>query len=144
MAHDSITFTRPSRTGGHDHRVSVDAATLRPISCTCRAGINGLVCWASLEVAASGELHAIAHERWTAARGVAQLERAATLFAAVARRARKARREIALRDGVGSDPDVRYLLTSAGADALARLTAERWLFGPGPSVAEVAMLGAAA
>jgi hypothetical protein len=141
---EPIAFTRPSRSGGPDHQVRVDADTLRPISCTCRAGQRGLVCWASLEVAAGGGLHAIARQRWTAARGVSQLERSAALFAAVVRRARKASRELALRNAVGTDPDARWLLTQGGRDALARATAEAWLFGTGPSVAEVSMLGAAA
>jgi hypothetical protein len=144
MTAQPLTFTRPSRSGGLAHQVRIDADTLRPISCTCRAGQNGLVCWASLEVAAGGELHAIARRRWTEARGLSQLERSAALFAAVVRRARKASRELALRDAVGTDPDARWLLTQAGRDALARATAEAWLFGAGPSVADTVALGAVA
>jgi hypothetical protein len=131
-----LTFVRPSRSGGPAHQVRVDADTLCPIGCTCRAGRNGLVCWASLEVATGDDLKGVALARWQQAQGVTQLTEAARLVGAVMRRAQKARRELALRDGVGSDPDVRWLLTAAGADALARATAEAWVFGAGPSVAE--------
>jgi hypothetical protein len=130
-----LTFTRPSRSGGPDHQVRVDVDSPCPIGCACRAGQNGLVCWASLEVAAGDQLRGIAVERWKAARGQSQIERAARLFAAVVRRARKASRELALRNAVGTDPNVRWLLTDAGRDALARATAEAWVFGTGPSLA---------
>jgi hypothetical protein len=140
----TLQFTRPSRSGGPAHQVRVDADSLCPIGCTCRAGQNGLVCWAALDVAASGDLKGVALARWQQAKGVTQLTEAAKLVAAVMRRARKACREIALRDGVGTDPGARWLLTAAGRDALARATAEAWLFGAGPSVAEASMLGAAA
>jgi hypothetical protein len=136
MASSPLQFTRPSRSGGPEHLVTVSGDDLCPLRCTCRAGQNGLVCWAALEVAASGDLKSVALARWQQAKGVTQLTEAAKLVAAVMRRARKARRELAPRDGVGSDPDVRWLLTMAGRDALARATAEAWVFGAGPSVAE--------
>jgi hypothetical protein len=62
----------------------------------------------------------------------------------VAHRARKARAELARRAAVAVDPVARWLLTEAGRDALARATAEAWLSGAGPSVAEGSAIGAAA
>jgi hypothetical protein len=141
---EPITFSRPSRSGGPDHVVSVSADTLRPIRCPCRAGQLGHVCWASLEVALDPDLLSLALERWAAAQGVTQLTAAAKLYGAVVRRRGKAAAELVRREHLGADPDGRWLLTDAGRDALARATAEAWLFGTGPSVAEVSALGAAA
>jgi hypothetical protein len=60
------------------------------------------------------------------------------------RRPALAAAEIARREHLELDPDVRWLLTDAGRDALARATAEAWLFGTGPSVAEASTLAVAA
>jgi len=64
----SLPFSRPSRTGGPDHIISVDAAGLTPEACSCAAGQRGVVCWAVLDVAASPALRDLAIARWEAAR----------------------------------------------------------------------------
>jgi hypothetical protein len=133
-----LTFTRPSRSGGTDHVVSVDADDLCPIACSCPAGQRGLVCWASLDVALDqdGELCTIAHQRWQQAKGMDQLIATAKLYGAVVRRRAKAAAELARREQLELDPDVVWFLTETGRDALARATAEAWLFGTTPSCAE--------
>jgi hypothetical protein len=48
------TLTRPSRSGGHDHVVHLDAISHTPIDsehpCSCAAGSEGRFCWAVLEI----------------------------------------------------------------------------------------------
>jgi len=65
---NALVFTRPSRHAGPEHRITVDATTLRPLSCTCQAGRHGQLCWAVIDVAAS-ELVPIARQRWQQACG---------------------------------------------------------------------------
>ena len=143
---EPITFTRPSRTGGAAHVVSVSADDLCPISCTCLAGQNGRVCWASLEVGADydGALRTLALERVQQAEGLAALTAACRVYGLVVRRRAKAAAEIARREHLELDPTVRWLITQPGRDALARAIAEDWLFGPGQTVAEASALAAAA
>ena len=42
--------TRPSRSGGPEHRVAIDTERCRPLACVCQAGQRGIVCWAALSV----------------------------------------------------------------------------------------------
>jgi hypothetical protein len=141
-----LTFTRPSRSGGAPHIVSVSSDDLCPVSCTCPAGQRGYVCWASLAVGAddTGDLRCIALDRIQRADGLEALTEACRVYALVIKRRAKAAAEIARREHLELDPDVRWLLTDAGRDALARATAEAWLFGTGPSVAEASTLAVAA
>lgn len=76
---DYLRFTRPSRHGAAPHRVTVDARTLRPVGCSCRAGQFAIVCHAALSVAID-ELVPIALARWTVAKGFLELEAAAALY----------------------------------------------------------------
>jgi hypothetical protein len=143
-----LTFTRPSRTGGAVHVVTVSSDDLCPISCTCLAGQNGRVCWASLEIGADydGALRSLALARVRAAEGLVALTAACRVYGLVVKRRAKAAAELARREHLELDPDVRWLLTDAGRDALARALAEDWVFGPGQTVPEasVPMLAAAA
>jgi hypothetical protein len=143
---EPIQFTRPSRSGGADHVVTVSGDDLCPTSCTCLAGQNGRVCWAALEVGAddTGDLRCIALDRIQRAEGLEALTEACRVYALVIKRRAKAAAEIARREHLELDPDVRWLLTDSGRDALARDLAEAWLFGSGPSVAEASALGLAA
>ena len=143
---EPITFTRPSRTGGAAHVVSVSVDDLCPISCTCLAGQNGRVCWASLEIGADydGALRTLALERVRRAEGLGALTAACRVYGLVVKRRAKAAAEIARREHLELDPNVRYLLTDAGRDALARALAEDWLFSPAPTTAEASALGVAA
>jgi hypothetical protein len=136
---EAIQFTRPSRSGGPDHVVTV-SDDLCPVSCTCVAGQNGRVCWASLEVGADydGALRCLALERIQQAEGLVALTAAARTYGTVVRNRTRAAAEIAAREHLELDPDIRWLITQAGRDALARETAEAWLFGPGRTVAEAA------
>jgi hypothetical protein len=122
----SLTFTRESRSGGAPHVVSVSADDLCPEPCTCPAGQNGRVCWASLEVGADydGALRCLALERIRQAEGLVALTAACRVYGLVVRRRAKAAAEIARREHLELDPDVRWFITSAGRDALARATAE--------------------
>jgi hypothetical protein len=146
MASSSLTFTRPSRSSGAAHVVTVSGDDLCPISCTCLAGQNGRVCWASLEIGADydGALRTLALERIRQAEGQVALTAACRVYGLVVRRRAKAAAEIARREHLELDPNVRWLITQPGRDALARTTAEAWLFGPGPSVAETSTLAVAA
>lgn len=49
-----VILTRPSRSGGHQHVIYLDAATGTPFDlvhpCSCAAGADGRYCWALLEV----------------------------------------------------------------------------------------------
>jgi hypothetical protein len=141
-----LTVTRPGRSGGADHVVSVSGDDLCPESCSCLAGQNGRVCWASLEVGADydGALRGLALERVRRAEGLLALTAACRVYGRVVRRRAQAAAEIARRERLELDPDVRWLITQPGRDALARATAEDWLFSPGPSVAGAATLGVAA
>jgi hypothetical protein len=134
----ALTFTRPSRSGGADHVVSVDAGDLCPVSCTCPAGQHGLVCWAALDVALDQDdnLRCLALERIHQAQDLAETTAACKIYAAVVRRRVKAAAELAKREQLETDPDVIWFLTETGQDALARATAEAWLFGTTPSCAE--------
>ena len=139
---NSIQFSRPSRSGGAPHTVSVDADDLCPISCTCPAGQRGLVCWAALDVVLDldHELHTLALQRIQRAQSGGSLDTltaACRVYGQVARRRVKAAAELAKREQLETDPDVVYFLTECGQDALARATAEAWLFGTTPSCAEV-------
>jgi hypothetical protein len=77
-----LVFERPSRSADSPHRISVDAVSLRPLSCTCRAGQRDIVCWAALQVAVDDVLP-IARQRWLDARGIADLECAAAVYGQV-------------------------------------------------------------
>jgi hypothetical protein len=52
-----LAFTRPSRSGGHDHVIHIDGDSMSPIDvdhpCSCAAGSEGRYCWATLEVLAN-------------------------------------------------------------------------------------------
>lgn len=94
-----LVFARPSRSGGPDHRVSVNAVSLRPLSCTCPAGQRDIVCWAALEVARD-ECYAEAARRWQAAKGFLSREfaEAARVLGKAARRRRIAIAVLAARE----------------------------------------------
>jgi hypothetical protein len=143
---ESITFTRPSRSGGAVHVVTVNADDLCPEACTCLAGRNGRVCWASLEIGADydGALRTLALERVRRAEGLVALTAACRVYGLVVRRRAQAAAEIARREHLELDPSTRWLITQPGRDALARAVAEDWLFGPGQTVAEASALAAAA
>ncbi|HEY1296618.1 MAG TPA: hypothetical protein VGJ60_26365 [Chloroflexota bacterium] len=81
---NALIFVRPSRHAGPDHRISVDAATLRPLSCTCQAGQHGHLCWAVIDITAT-ELVWRARQRWQEACGEVDIRAAAAVLA----RARK-------------------------------------------------------
>jgi hypothetical protein len=49
----------------------------------------------------------------------------------------KAAAELAKREQLETDPDIVWFLTECGQDALARATAEAWLFGSGLTIADV-------
>jgi hypothetical protein len=113
-----LVFERPSRSGDAPHQVSVDAVSLRPFHCTCRAGQRDIVCWAALQDAVD-DLLPIARQRWLDARGMAELECAAAVYGQVLRRRAAAARvlaERAQRDANACpmpDPDapIPYVLT---------------------------------
>ena len=73
-----LVFTRPSRHAGPEHRITVDPTTLRPLSCTCQAGRQGLLCWAVIDVTAS-ELAPLALLRWQQACGETDIRAAAAV-----------------------------------------------------------------
>jgi hypothetical protein len=88
-----LTFTRPSRSGGHDHVIHVEGDSLSPIDldhpCSCPAGSEGRWCWAALEIIAN-ELPNYSQER-----GVR--ERAHIARELIAERAKRDRRRTAVR-----------------------------------------------
>jgi hypothetical protein len=77
---NALIFVRPSRHAGPDHRITVDAATLRPLSCTCQAGQHGQLCWAVIDVTAT-ELVWRARQRWQEACGEVDIRAAAAVLA---------------------------------------------------------------
>jgi len=106
----SLAFVRPSRHDGAPHQVLVDRATLRPLSCTCLAGIHGRLCWAVIDVAAH-DLEPIAHSRWAAACGLDQIEATARVLSQVRKWTAAARELVALRSSG-------YVLTGRGQAAI--------------------------
>jgi hypothetical protein len=109
----SLAFVRPSRHAGSDHVVQVDSASLRPLSCTCLAGQHGRLCWAVVDVAAR-DLQPIAHTRWAAACGYAEIEAAARVLVQVRKWAHAARELQALRP-------IPYIVTDRGRSAVREL-----------------------
>jgi len=105
--------------------VTVNAATLRPIGCTCAAGQHATVCWAALQVAID-ELVPIALARWAQTCGFLELEAAAAVYGQVLPRRAAAARVLAERAQHDveacplRDPDtpIAYSLTDAGRAAL--------------------------
>lgn len=93
---DYLRFTRPSRSGRAPHQVLVDGPTLRPISCSCAAGVHDTVCWAALQVAID-ELVPIALARWAQACGFLELEQAAAVYGQALRRRAAAAHVVAER-----------------------------------------------
>jgi hypothetical protein len=77
---NALVFVRPSRHDGPDHHITVDAATLRPLSCSCQAGRHGQLCWAVIDVTAT-ELVWRARQRWQAACGETDIRAAAAVLA---------------------------------------------------------------
>ena len=75
----ALIFTRPSRHAGPDHHISVDTATLRPLSCSCQAGRHGQLCWAVIDVTAT-ELVWRARQRWQEACGEVDIRAAAAVL----------------------------------------------------------------
>jgi hypothetical protein len=123
---DYLRFVRPSRHGLAPHRVLVDAASLRPVGCSCKAGQFDVVCHAALSVAID-ELVPIALARWTVARGFVELETAAALYGRALRYRAAAAQVLAQRCARDAlevehfrDPDdpCGYVLTDAGRAAL--------------------------
>jgi hypothetical protein len=55
-----LASTRPGRSGGAAHTISVDPDDLCPVSCTCPAGQRGVVCHAVLALAAGDDLKLLA------------------------------------------------------------------------------------
>jgi len=128
----SLRFSRPSRTGGPDHIISVDAADLTPEACSCAAGQRGVVCWAVLDVAASPALRDLAIARWEAACGVDELTSAAALYGKVIKNRLRAIGELERRQARLEAQ--RFGLTDLGRDMVARIRAWEWL-GIAPSAA---------
>lgn len=120
-----LTFTRPSRTGGPDHQVTVDSETLTPESCTCAAGQRGIVCWAVLDVARGRALVELARARWAQARGLDELTAAAAIVGKTLRHRAKASAELARRQQRLEAQC--FGLTDLGQDMVARLRAWDWL-----------------
>ncbi len=114
----ALVLTRPSRTGGLEHQVTVDGETLTPESCTCKAGQRGVVCHAALSVAAGPALLALAHERWAQSCGLDELIASAGLYGRVVRNRRAAQTEIARRQA--RREQTRYVLTAKGRAAIAK------------------------
>jgi hypothetical protein len=108
----SLAFVRLSRHDGAPHQILVDPATLRPLSCTCLAGVHGRLCWAVVDVAAH-DLKPIAHRRWAAACGLDDIESAARAPSQVRRWAAAARELAALRSSG-------YIVTELGRAAIDR------------------------
>jgi len=125
-----LVFCRPSRTGGPDHSISVAVADLTPTGCSCAAGARGLVCWASLDLAASTELRDLAIERWEQASGVPALTDAAVVYGKVIRNRLRAIAELERRQARLEAQ--RFGLTDLGQDMVARIRAWEWL-GIAPS-----------
>jgi hypothetical protein len=92
----ALVFTRPSRHAGPDHRITVDPATLRPLTCTCQAGRRGLLCWAVIEVTAT-ELVPIALQHWQQACGETDIRAAAAVVGQTRKWAAAARELQSLR-----------------------------------------------
>ena len=107
---NALTFTRPSRHAGPDHRITIDAATLRPLSCTCQAGRRGLLCWAVIEVTAT-ELVPLACQRWQQACGETDIRAAAAVVSRTRNWAAAARELQSLRS-------CGYVITEHGRAAL--------------------------
>jgi hypothetical protein len=93
-----LVLTRPSRHAGPAHRITVDSATLRPLSCTCQAGRHGLLCWAVIDVTAT-ELVPTARQRWVEACGEVDIRAAAAVLTQTRKWAAAARELQALRAG---------------------------------------------
>jgi len=91
-----LALTRQSHHDGPEHIVQVDAATLRPLSCTCLAGQHGRLCWAVIDVT-QRDLTGLAKERWQQACGMDEIAEAARVLAQVRRWAAAARELAALR-----------------------------------------------
>jgi hypothetical protein len=107
---NALVFTRPSRHAGPVHRITVDPATLRPLSCTCQAGRRGLLCWAVIEVTAT-ELVPIAVQYWQQACGETDI-RAAAAVVSQTRKWATAARELQSLGSCG------YVITDHGRAAL--------------------------
>ncbi len=127
-----LTFSRPSRTGGPDHLITVDPADLTPEACSCAAGQRGIVCWAVLDLAASTELRDVAIARWEAAHGVSALTDAAVVYGKVIKNRLRAIGELERRQARLEAQ--RFGLTDLGRDMVARIRAWEWL-GIAPSAA---------
>jgi hypothetical protein len=107
---NALVFTRPSRHAGPDHSITVDPATLRPLTCTCQAGRRGLLCWAVIEVTAT-ELVPIALLHWQQACGETDIRTAATIVGQTRKWASAARELQSLRS-------CGYVITDHGRAAL--------------------------
>ena len=95
---NALLLTRPSRHAGPAHHITVDSATLRPLSCTCQAGRHGLLCWAVIDVTAT-ELVPTARQRWQDACGEVDIRAAAVVLTQTRKWAAAARELQALRAG---------------------------------------------
>ena len=107
---NALAFTRPSRHAGPDHHITVDATTLRPMSCTCQAGRHGRLCWAVIDITAT-ELVPIARQRWQEACGQTEICAAAVVFGRTRKWAAAARELQALQSSG-------YVVTDSGRAAL--------------------------
>jgi hypothetical protein len=105
-----LVFSRPSRHAGPDHRITVDPTTLRPLGCTCQAGLHGLLCWAVIDVTAS-ELAPLALLRWQQACGETDIRAAAAVVGQTRKWAAAARELQSLRS-------CGYVVTEDGREAL--------------------------
>ena len=107
---NALVFVRPSRHAGPDHHITIDAATLRPLSCTCQAGRHGRLCWAVIDITAT-ELVPIARQRWQDACGQTENCAAARVFSRT-RKWATAARELQSLQSSG------YVVTDLGRSAL--------------------------
>lgn len=91
-----LRFRRASHSDGADHQIIVRSFDLRPLSCSCRAGQYGRLCWAVVDVTRT-ELLPIARERWQQACGETEIRTAARVLSAVNRWQKAAAELAALR-----------------------------------------------
>lgn len=97
-----------AREGGPNHHVSVDAATLRPLSCTRPSGQRGQLCWAVIDLAAT-DLVPLAYQRWQQACGDMDIRAAAPVIAQTRKRAASARQLQSAAKAAQASPTNRML-----------------------------------
>jgi hypothetical protein len=95
-AEQLLRFMRASHSDGDPHQVIVRSFDLRPLSCSCRAGQFGRLCWAVVDVTAVNLLP-LARQRWLQACGQTDIRAAARVLSQVRRWANAAAELASLR-----------------------------------------------